>query len=110
MHPVDSSGFRHVLFSWELCDSVAWKKPREKIHRRDGHADAEEHAGKYTFRAAFPEREGESGHDDGNEREAASDGAGEGRHQNVDSVFPGGSPLGECWSGEKQCETEGNDR
>ena len=94
MHSVDSSCFRHVLLLRDVRDSVAGKKPRQEIHRGDGHADAEEHAGKHALRAAFAESEGEAGHDDGNEREAASDGAGEGRLQNVDGVFPGGSLLG----------------
>ena len=60
-----------------VCDSVAGKKPRQEVHRRDGHANAEEHAGKHALRAAFAESEGETGDNDGNEREAAGDGAGE---------------------------------
>src|SRR5580700_10388359 len=49
-----------------VCDSVARKKPRQEIHCGDGHANAEEHAGKHTLRAAFTEGEREAGHDNGN--------------------------------------------
>src|SRR6266853_5701408 len=110
MNSVDSSCFRHALLLRDVSDSVARKKPRQEIHRRDGHADAEEHAGKYTLRAAFTEGEGEAGHDNGNERKAASDGAGEGLLQHANGVFPRGSSLGEGRSGEKKCETEGDER
>src|ERR1039458_4911369 len=103
MHSVDSSCFRHVLLLWEVRDSVAGEKPRQEIHRRDSHADAEEHTGKHTLRAAFTEGEGEAGHDNGNEREAASDGAGESLLQYANGVFPGGSSLRECWRREKKC-------
>jgi hypothetical protein len=71
MHSVDSSCFCHVLPLRDVRDSVARKKPRQEIHCGDGHANAEEHAGKYTLRAAFTEGEGEAGHDNGNQREAA---------------------------------------
>jgi hypothetical protein len=103
VHSIDSSRFRHVLLLWNLRDSVPWEKPRKEIHRRDGHADTKEHAGEDALRAAFTEGECEAGYDDGNEREAASDGAGEGRHQNVDSVFPGGRALRERWRREEEC-------
>src|ERR1039457_7460309 len=111
MHSVDSSCFRHVLLLWDVRDSVAGKKPRQEIHCGDGHTDAEEHAGKYTLRAAFTEGEGEAGHDNGNERKAASDGAGEGGLKYADGVFPRrSSRLGEGRSGEEKCETEGDQR
>ena len=86
MDSVDSSCFRHVLLLWDARDSVAGKKPRQEIHRRDSHSDTEEHTGKHTLRAAFPEGEGKAGHDNRNEREAASDGAGE-------SLRPNDSPA-----------------
>src|SRR5580692_5894892 len=91
-----------TCFSSGSCpDSVAWKKPREKIHRRDSHADAEENARQHPLRSPLAEGECKAGHDDGHEREAASDGAGEGRHQDVDGVFPRGSALRERWRCEK---------
>jgi hypothetical protein len=110
MHSVDSSCFRHVLLLRDVPDSVARKKPRQEIHCGDGHADAEEHAGKYTLRAAFTEGEGEAGHDNGNERKTASDGAGESLLQHANCVFPWGSSLSEGWSREEKCETEGDER
>src|SRR5258708_26501908 len=111
MHSVDSSCFRHVLLLWDVRDSVAGKKPRQEIHRRDSHSDAEEHTGKHTLRAAFAEGEGEAGDDNGNEREAASDGAGEGRLKYADGVFPRRSSRRcEGRSGEKKRETEGDQR
>ena len=42
--------------------SGAGKKPRQEVRCRDGHSDAEKHAGKHTLRAAFTEGEGEPGH------------------------------------------------
>src|SRR6266853_3384347 len=110
MNSVDSSCFRHALLLRDVSDSVARKKPRQEIHRRDSHSDAEEHTGKHTLRAAFTEGEGEAGHDNGNERKAASDGAGESLLQHANCVFPRGSSLGEGRSGEKKCETEGDER
>src|SRR6266851_8146468 len=88
MHSVDSSCFRHVLLLWDVRASVAGKKPRQKIHRRDSHSDAEEHTSKHTLRAAFTEGKGETRHYNGNEREAASDGAGESLLQYANGVFP----------------------
>jgi len=110
MNSVDSSCFRHVLLLWDARDLVAGKKPRQEIHRRDSHSDAEEHTGKHTLRAAFTEGEGEAGHDNGNEREAASDGAGEGLLQHANGVFPWRSSLSEGRSGEKKCETKDDER
>src|SRR6266853_5795816 len=110
MHPVDSSCFSHVLLLWDVRDSVAGKKPRQEVHCGDGHADAEEHAGKCTLRAAFTEGEGEAGHDNGNERKAASDGAGESLLQHANGVFPWRTSLSEGRSGEKKCETEDDER
>src|SRR6266853_227694 len=110
MNPVDSSCFRHVLLLWDVRDSVAGKKPRQEIHRRDSHSDAEEHTGKHPLRAAFTEGEGEAGHDNGNERKAASDGAGESLLQHANCVFPWGSSLSEGWSRGEKCETEGDER
>src|SRR5438094_7288202 len=68
--------------------SAAGKKPRQEIHRCDGHSDAKEHAGKHTLRAAFTEGKGETGQYNGNEGEAASDGAGESLLQYANGVFP----------------------
>jgi len=39
--------------------SGAGKKPRQEVHCRDGHSDAEKHPGKHTLRGAFTEGEGE---------------------------------------------------
>src|SRR5579872_5563146 len=82
--------------------SVAGKKPRQEIHRRDSHADAEQHTCQHALRAAFTEGEGEAGHDNGNEREAASDGAGESLLQHANGVFPRGSSLREGRGGQEQ--------
>src|ERR1035437_7174337 len=110
MNSVDSSCFRHVLLLWEVRDSVAGKEPRQEIHRRDSHSDAEEHTGKHTLRAAFTEGEGEAGHDNGNERKAASDGAGEGGLKYADGVFPRrSSRLGKGRSREEKCEAESDE-
>src|SRR5260370_9724584 len=68
--------------------SAAGKKPRQEIHRCDSHADAKEHAGKHALRATFTEGKGETSHYNGNEREAAGDGAGECLLQYADGVFP----------------------
>ena len=68
--------------------SGAGKKPRQEVHCRDGHSDAEEYAGEDSLRAAFTESEGQTGDHDGDQREAASDGGCERLHQNVDSVLP----------------------
>ena len=65
------------------------KQPSQKVDGGDGHANAEEHAGKNAFRTTFAEGKGESRHDDGNEGESASDGTGEGLLQNTDGVLPG---------------------
>src|SRR5580658_5335476 len=99
MHSVDSSGFRHLLFLPGVGDSAARKEPRQEIHGRDGHSDTKQHTGKHALRTAFAEGEGETGDDNGNERKAASDGAGERLLQHADGVFPWrSSRLGECWS------------
>src|SRR5271156_4444021 len=110
MHSVDSSCFCHVPPLRDVRDSVARKKPRQEIHCGDGHADAEEHSGKYTFRAAFTEGECEAGHDNGNEGEAASDGAGESLLQHANGVFPWGGSLSEGRSREEKCETKCDER
>jgi len=34
---------------WDARISVAGKKPRQEVHCRDGHSDAEKHAGKHTL-------------------------------------------------------------
>jgi hypothetical protein len=47
--------------------SGAGKKPRQEVHCRDGHSDAEKHAGKHTLRATFTEGESEPGHDNRNQ-------------------------------------------
>src|ERR1700693_694136 len=75
--------------------SITRKQPRQEIHRGDGHANAKQNPGKHPLRAAFTEGKGEASHDDGDEREGASDGAGEGLLQHADRVFPGGSSLRE---------------
>ena len=107
MHSIDSSCFRHVLLLRDVRDSVAGKKPRQEIHRRDSHSDTEEHTGKDTLRAAFTEGEGEAGHDNGNEREAASDGAGESLLKYANRVFSRrSSRLGKGRSREEKCNTE----
>src|SRR5690242_10162680 len=72
----------------DACISASGKKPRQEIHRCDCHSDAKEHAGKHTLRAAFTEGKGETGHYYGNERETASDGAGESLLQYANGVFP----------------------
>src|ERR1700730_3660147 len=90
--------------------SVAREKPRQEIHGGDSHADTEENTRKHTLRASFAEGERESGDDNGDEREAAGDGAGERLLQNIDSVFPGRSSLGEGWTREEQSRNRGEDR
>src|SRR5713101_8434138 len=72
----------------DACVSAARKKPRQEIHRCDGHSDAKEHAGKHTLGAAFTEGKGETRHYNGNEGEAASDGAGESLLQYANGVLP----------------------
>jgi hypothetical protein len=72
--------------------SAAWEKPRKEIYGCDSHADAKEHAGKHTLRAAFTEGKGETRHYNGNERETAGNGAGESLLQYANGVFPGRSP------------------
>src|ERR1700732_4485135 len=90
-------------------ESIAGKKPRQEIHRRDGHADAEEHTGQDALRATFTEGEGEAGDDNGDKRESASDGAREGLLQHANGGFPRGIPLlGEGRSREEKGETDGD--
>jgi hypothetical protein len=67
MHSIDSSGFCHVLLPRNAGESVAGKQPSEEIHGGDGHADAEQHAGKYPFRATFAESERKTSHHNRNE-------------------------------------------
>jgi hypothetical protein len=82
--------------------SAAWEKPRKEIYRCDSHADAKEHAGKHTLRAAFTEGKGETRHYNGNERETARNGAGESLLQYANCVFPWrGSRLAKSRSDEK---------
>src|SRR5216683_7750162 len=89
-------------------DLAAGEKPGQEIHCGDSHANAEEHAGENAFRATFTEGEGEAGHDDGHEREAASDGAGERCLEHADSVFPRrSSRLGERRSGKQEADRQG---
>src|ERR1700730_5473117 len=95
----------------DVRDLAAGEKPGQKIHRGDCHANAEEHAGENAFRATFTEGEGEAGHDDGHERETASDGAGERRLEYADGVFPRrSSRLGERGSCKKKCESKSYER
>src|ERR1700691_6113913 len=86
------------------------KHPSQEIYGCDGHADDEEHAGKYTLRTTFTEGEGEADHDDGDERKPASDSAGEGLLQHIDGVFPRRISLSESGSGKEKCETDGDKR
>jgi hypothetical protein len=65
MHSIDSSGFRHNL-PRNARESVAGKQPSEKIDGGDGHADAEQNACKYAFRATFTESERKASHNNGN--------------------------------------------
>ncbi len=99
-----------MLLLWDVRDSIARKKPRQKIHCGDGHSDTEKHTGKHTFRAAFTEGEGKAGHDNGYEGEAASDGAGESLLQHANGVFPWGSSLSEGRNREEKYETEDDER
>ncbi len=109
MHSVDSSSFGHALLRSDAVVSIAGKKPREEIDGGDGHANTEKHAGKHTLRATFTKSERKTSHDNGYEREAARDGAGEGRHQDVHGIFPGGiAALRERGGGKE--ETERNAR
>src|SRR5882672_6268171 len=111
MNLVDSSCFRHVFLRWNVGDLGAGKEPRQEIHGCDSHANAEQHTGKHTLRAAFPKGESEAGYNNGDERETASDGAGEGRLEHAYRVFPRrSSRLGEGWSREKKCETDDEKR
>jgi len=68
--------------------SATREKPGQEIHGCDGHSDTKEHAGKYPLRAPFTEGKGETSHNNGNEREAASDRAGESLLQYANGVFP----------------------
>ena len=43
-----------------------------ELHRGNGHADAEEHAGEDALRTAFAEGESQPGHDDRDERRSRS--------------------------------------
>src|SRR5882672_8010752 len=88
MNLVDSSCFRHVFLRWNVGDLGAGKEPRQEIHRCDSHANAEQHTGKHTLRAAFPKSESKAGHNDRDERETAGDGAGEGRLEYANGVLP----------------------
>src|SRR5882757_2376131 len=72
VYEVDSSSI-HAL-SPSRRRQLAGEKPGEEVDRGDGHADAEEHTSEHTFRAAFPEGEGQAGNDDGHKRKAASNG------------------------------------
>jgi hypothetical protein len=74
-----------------MPESIAGKKPSQKIDRCNGHADAEEHACKHAFRPAFPKSEGKTGDDDSDERKASGDRAGEGCLEYAHGVFPRGS-------------------
>src|SRR5712664_1703754 len=73
----------HFLFRVEKKLWLARKKPREKIHGGDCHANAEEHAGENPFRTAFSKSEGQASHYNRYERQAASDGAGKSLLQHV---------------------------
>src|ERR1700733_5447146 len=81
MYSVDASWFRHLLLHWDRQESIAGKKPREEIHRGDGHSHAEENAGEHALRSTFPKSEREPGYDDRNERETPRQGAGASRLQ-----------------------------
>src|SRR5271168_1530997 len=50
-----SSGF--------LRGALAGKQPREEIHRRNCHANAEQHAGENAFRSTLAESERQTCHD-----------------------------------------------
>src|ERR1700683_1220976 len=102
MDSVDPSCFCQSGSPIKVRDSAAGKHPSQEIHRRDSHSDTEENAGQHALRATFTEREGESGDDDGNERESPSDGAGESLLQDADGVFPGRASLSERRRGKKQ--------
>src|SRR3984957_20209558 len=110
MDSVDPSCFRQSGSPVNVRDSATGKHPSQEIHRCDSHANAEENAGQHALRAAFTKRESEPGDDDGNEREAASDGAGECLLQHADGVFPGRASLSERRRGEKQQHKTGEYR
>ncbi len=81
--------------------SATGKKPRQEIHRCDGHSDTKEHAGKYTLGAAFTEGKGKTRYYNGNERETASDGASESLLQYANGVLPRRSS---CLAKGRSCE------
>src|SRR5215470_4852487 len=83
------------------------EQPREKVHRRDGHADAKEHAGKHSLGTAFAKGERKARHNNCDQRQTPRNGAGEGRLQYVDGVLPRGIRLGKDWSGEKETDACG---
>src|SRR6266851_4702854 len=57
-----------MRFSLRDADvSAAGKKPRQEVHRCDGHCDAKEHTSKHTLRAAFAEGKSEAGYYNGNQ-------------------------------------------
>src|SRR5579884_1208047 len=82
--------------------AVSWKEPGEKVDGGNGHADAEEDAGKDALRTAFAERECQTGDDDRDEGESARNRAGERLLQDVNRVFPRRRALSERGSGEHE--------
>jgi hypothetical protein len=51
----------------DVRESVAGKQPSEEIHGGDGHADAEQNACEYPFRATFTKGESKTSNHDCNE-------------------------------------------
>src|SRR6516225_1677548 len=96
----------------EASVSVAGKEPSQEVHCRDGHSDAEKHAGKHTLRAPLTEGEGEPGDDNRNQRQPPCNLARKRLLQDAYSVFPRGlaTDLRKCPCGKNQRRTECGER
>src|SRR5579859_4277627 len=88
-------------------NSISRKEPGHEVDGGDSHSHSEENAGEDTFRAAFAERESQTGYDDCNERKAACDCAGEGLLEDAHGVLPrrGASGLREGRHGKKKTKS-----
>src|SRR6266403_5744297 len=103
MHQIDSSCVCHKRSRIaRFRRLVSRKEPSHEVDGGDGHAHAEQNAGEYTLRTAFPKGKGQPRDDNGDKREPSGDCAGEGLLQYVDRVLPWRVGLGKHGPGENE--------
>src|ERR1700734_946290 len=93
------------FLSWSVF-SGGGKEPGQKVHRGDGHTNAEQHSGENPLRSALAKGESQTRYHDRHERQSPRDGARESRLENVNRVLPWGIALRESRAGQHEGQAD----